>query len=181
MREPIESVTERGRDPFGCDEPSRSQQRGVRGAASQAPRTEKDLAPTGYQATVPALPLSLARHPVPGRGSDAVTEGTGDIDAVILYMITLPVAQARAQLSKLVDEAASTHERFEITRNGQRAAVLLGADDYDALQETIAVLGDSQLLDDHFEAMSALEQGDSLDQNELAEMMRRAGHLPARR
>jgi antitoxin YefM len=45
---------------------------------------------------------------------------------------TLPVAEARAQLSKLIDEAASTHERFEITRNGQRAAVLLGAEDFDA-------------------------------------------------
>jgi prevent-host-death family protein len=94
-------------------------------------------------------------------------------------MPTLPVAEARAQLSKLVEEAASTHERFEITRNGQRAAVLLGADDYDALQETIAVLGDSQLLHDHLQGISALERGDSLDQEGLAETMREAGHLPA--
>lgn len=105
----------------------------------------------------------------------------GDDDAIILYMTTLPVADARARLSKLVDEAASTHERFEITRNGQRVAVLLGADDYDALQETIAVLGDSRLIHDHLEGMSALERGDSLDQGELAETMRRAGRLPARR
>ncbi len=39
-------------------------------------------------------------------------------------MTTLPVADARAQLSKLIDEAATTHERFEITRNGHRAATL---------------------------------------------------------
>lgn len=100
-------------------------------------------------------------------------------DAIILYMTTLPVAEARAQLSKLVEEAASTHERFEITRNGQRAAVLLGADDYDALQETIAVLGDSQLLRDHLEGMGALERGESLDEAELVETMRAAGRLPA--
>lgn len=102
-------------------------------------------------------------------------------DAIILYMTTLPVAQARAQLSKLIEEAASTHERFEITRNGQRAAVLLGADDYDALQETIAVLGDSQLLREHLEGVRALDRGDGLDEAELAETMREAGHLPARR
>ena len=29
--------------------------------------------------------------------------------------ITEPVAEARAQLSRLVEEAASTHERFEIS------------------------------------------------------------------
>jgi len=96
-------------------------------------------------------------------------------------MVTLPVATARTQLSKLVDEAASTHERFEITRNGQRAAVLLGADDYDALQETIAVLGDSELLRDHLEGMGALERGESLDGAELVETMREAGHLTARK
>ncbi len=49
-------------------------------------------------------------------------------DAIILYMATLPVAEARARLSKLVEEAASTHERFEVTRNGQRAAEVPGVD-----------------------------------------------------
>ena len=31
-------------------------------------------------------------------------------------MTTLPVADARAQFSRLVEEATTTHERFEITR-----------------------------------------------------------------
>lgn len=64
-------------------------------------------------------------------------------------MVLLPVADARARLSKLIDEATSTHERFEITRNGVRAAVLLSANDYDSLRETITVLADSELLADH--------------------------------
>ncbi len=90
-------------------------------------------------------------------------------------MATLPIAEARARLSKLVEEAAATHERFEITRNGQRAAVLLGADDYDSLQETIAVLADSELLHDHLGGMRALERGDSMDEESLAEAIREAG------
>lgn len=95
-------------------------------------------------------------------------------------MTTLPVAAARAQLSKLIEEAASTHERFEeFTRNGQRAAVLLGADDYDALRETIAVLSDAELLRDHLEGMTALERGESMDAEELASTMRAAGRPPA--
>ena len=61
-------------------------------------------------------------------------------------MTTLPLADARANLSKLIEDASTTHERIEITKNGRRAAVLLGADDYDALHETIAVLSDPDLL-----------------------------------
>ncbi|WP_371382800.1 type II toxin-antitoxin system Phd/YefM family antitoxin [Rhodococcus sp. GXMU-t2271] len=88
-----------------------------------------------------------------------------------MYMTTLPVAEARAQFSRLVDEAERTHERFEITRNGHRAAVLLGADDYDALRETIAVLAEKSLLADHLTGMAELETGDSLDAASLAEIM----------
>ena len=94
-------------------------------------------------------------------------------------MATLPVAEARAQLSRLVEEASSTHERFEITRNGQREAVLLGADDYDALRETIAVLADHDLLRDHLAGIETLKQSDTLDADQLTSVMRAAGRLPA--
>jgi prevent-host-death family protein len=93
-------------------------------------------------------------------------------------MTTLPVAEARAQLSRLVEEAASTHERFEITRNGQRVAVLLGADDYDSLLETLAVLAESELLHDHLAGIEDLSHGRGLDAGQLATAMRKAGHPP---
>jgi prevent-host-death family protein len=93
-------------------------------------------------------------------------------------MTTLAVAAARAQLSKLVEEAASTHERFEITRNGQRVAVLLGADDYDSLLETLAVLSDSKILRDHLGGIEDLSYGRGLDVGQLASAMRKAGRPP---
>ncbi len=95
-----------------------------------------------------------------------------------MYMPTMPVAEARAQLSRLVEEATNTHERFEITRSGQRVAVLLGADDYDALRETIAVLADDELLRAHTEGLAALGAGDSLNADGLRQAMRSAGRLP---
>ncbi len=90
-------------------------------------------------------------------------------------MTTLPIADARAQLSKLVDEASSTHERIEITVNGRRAAVLMGADDYDAMRETIAVLSDPALLLAHQEGVQALSECDVLNSDQLAEAMKNAG------
>lgn len=97
------------------------------------------------------------------------------ICALIMYMTTLPVADARTRLSKIVDDAEQTHARYEITRNGRRAAVLLAADDFDALQETIAVLSDQELLTSHLCGVAEISEGDSLDSGELAEVMRVAG------
>lgn len=93
-------------------------------------------------------------------------------------MPTVPVADARSRLSTLIDEADSTHERFEITRNGRRTAVLLSADDYDALRETIAVLSDAALLVAHREGQAAIDAGDYLDADQLAHAMRAGGRAP---
>lgn len=69
-------------------------------------------------------------------------------------MITLPLAEVRANLSRLVDEAMTTHERIEVTKNGRRAAVILGAHDFDTIMETLEVLGDSDLV-------AAIAQGEA--------------------
>ncbi|TWP35321.1 type II toxin-antitoxin system Phd/YefM family antitoxin [Leekyejoonella antrihumi] len=93
-------------------------------------------------------------------------------------MPVLPIADARAHLSQLIDEATTTHERFQITRNGRRTAVLLSADDYDTLQDTIAVLSDTELLAAHREGRTAIDADDYLDADQLASTMREAGRLP---
>lgn len=92
-------------------------------------------------------------------------------------MPVLPVADARAHLSRLIDEATRTHERFQITRNGRRAAVLLSADDYDTLQDTIAVFSDAELLAAHRVGAAAIDSGDYLDADQLAQTMHEAGRL----
>lgn len=93
-------------------------------------------------------------------------------------MSTLPLADARARLSRLVDAASSTHERFEITRNGRRAAVLLGVDDYDGLLETLAVLADPDLLGANREGLAALTGGDHMDADELRALIVQADSAP---
>ena len=102
----------------------------------------------------------------------------GSNHAIIAYMTTLPVADARAHLSKLIDEAATTHARFEITRNGHRTAVLLSADDYDIMQDTIAVLSDAELLTAHHEGRAAIAAGEYLDAEQLTAAMGEASRLP---
>jgi len=96
----------------------------------------------------------------------------------VRYMTTIPVADARSHLSKLIDEA--TARRISALRSPQRtaAAVLLSADDFDTLQDTIAVLSDPTLLSAHREGQDAIKAGDYLDADQLAHAMREAGRLP---
>jgi prevent-host-death family protein len=92
-------------------------------------------------------------------------------------MTTLSVADARANFSKVIESASTTHERFEVTRNGRREAVLLGADDYDALMETVAILSDSELVTAISEGVRELEAGDIATEAELRAAMVKAGRL----
>lgn len=92
-----------------------------------------------------------------------------------MYMMTLSVAEARATFSKIVDSASSTHERFEVTRNGSRAAVILGAEDFDALLETVEILGDSTLVAQIVAGLAELDAGDTASSEEVAAAMTEAG------
>ena len=92
-------------------------------------------------------------------------------------MTTLSVAAARANFSRLVESASSTHERFEVTRNGSRAAVLLGVDDYDALLETLAILGDSAAVDEIQHGLRDLASDAMSTSDEVRDALRTAGRL----
>ena len=92
-------------------------------------------------------------------------------------MTTLSTADARAGFSKLVESASTTHERFEVTRNGARAAVILGADDYDALIETIEVLSDPEAVRDVHRALAEFDAGEVVSGDEMRERMRVAGRV----
>ncbi len=98
--------------------------------------------------------------------------------ARILYMLTLPLAEVRANLSKLVDEAVRTHERIEVTRQGRRAAVILSADDFDSIMETLAILSDQELVREVRAAEAEAENGQIYTRDEVSKEMRAAGRLP---
>ncbi|TQR86134.1 type II toxin-antitoxin system Phd/YefM family antitoxin [Mycobacterium hodleri] len=93
-------------------------------------------------------------------------------------MTTLPLAEVRANLSRLVDEAMRTHQRIEVTRQGRRAAVILSAEDYDSIMETLAILSDQELMREVRDADCAAERGEIFTLEEVTEEMRAAGRLP---
>jgi len=91
--------------------------------------------------------------------------------------VVVSVADARAQFSRLVESASVTHERFEVTRNGNRVAVVLGADDFDALMETVDVLSRADEVPALHAGIAELADGDVSSEAEVAEAMRAAGRI----
>jgi antitoxin YefM len=98
--------------------------------------------------------------------------------AIIVYMTTVPLAEARAQLSKLVDDAVRTHERIEVTKNGRRAAVIMSADDYDSLMETLDILSDAEAMAEIRQADTDVAAGRVSTLDEVEAEMRSLGRLP---
>lgn len=97
--------------------------------------------------------------------------------ARIMYMTVLSLADARASLSKHIESAATTHERFEITRNGARVAVLLSAEDYDALVETVDILSSPDEVAALRAAIAELESGDVSSADEVRAAMIARGRI----
>ena len=61
---------------------------------------------------------------------------------ILVMSETLPLAEIKAHLSKIVDRIEAHHDRIILTRNGKPAAVLLSPDDLAALEDTVELLGD---------------------------------------
>jgi len=68
-------------------------------------------------------------------------------------MKTLPLTEARKDLSKIVDEVSNVHEHITITRQGKPAAVVMSADEFESWQETMEIMADPK-------AMAAIRRGE---------------------
>lgn len=59
----------------------------------------------------------------------------------------VPFTEARANLTELLDDLEQRHEHVLITRNGRPSAVLLSADEYESLEETLDILQDKDVME----------------------------------
>ena len=81
------------------------------------------------------------------------------IHAYAQDMQTLPVSKVKDRLNELVDAAARTQEQITITKNGSPAAVLVGIDEWESLQETLFWLSQPGILESIAEAKADVEAG----------------------
>ena len=66
----------------------------------------------------------------------------------MLGLTVAPLSEAKDKLAQFARRAEGTHERFMVTRNGHSSVVILSADDYERLMETLDVLSDPERVAD---------------------------------
>jgi len=61
---------------------------------------------------------------------------------------TIPLSVAKAHLSEIVRDVSETHEVVTISKGGVPATVMMSADEYESLIETLEILSDPELMED---------------------------------
>lgn len=89
--------------------------------------------------------------------------------------IGLPLAEVQARLSELVAQVSTQHERVTVVVHGRPSAVLLAVDELESLEETIAVLSNTEALSKLAQAEAEITAGQVEYEEQLAEAMRRRG------
>jgi antitoxin YefM len=82
-------------------------------------------------------------------------------------MQTLPLSRVRDKLSELVDAASVTREQVVITKNGTPAAVLIGADEWESIQETLFWLSQPGIRETLVEADGDVAAGRTYGEDEI--------------
>jgi antitoxin YefM len=91
----------------------------------------------------------------------------------------MSLAEVKAHLSELVGRVGTHHERLTVTVHGRPSAVLLAVEDLESLEETIAVLSDTDAMRELIEAEAEIGRGEGESEEQLAEAMSRRRNLTA--
>ncbi|MGL4745372.1 MAG: type II toxin-antitoxin system Phd/YefM family antitoxin [Dermatophilaceae bacterium] len=86
-------------------------------------------------------------------------------------MSVLSLAEAKSHLSEIVGRVRTQHERVTVTVHGQPSAVLIAPEDLESLEETLAILSDSEALRRLAESDAELTRGEGESEEQLAEVM----------
>lgn len=82
-------------------------------------------------------------------------------------MQILPISAVKNRLSELVDAANVTREQVTITKNGSPAAVLVGADEWESLQETLFWLSQPGIKESMQAARAEIAPGEGLSEERI--------------
>ncbi len=90
---------------------------------------------------------------------------------ILMTMTILSLAEVKSHLSELVGRVNSQHERITVTVHGKPSAVLIATEDLESLEETIAILSDSEALSRLASSEAELVRGEGESEEQLAQAM----------
>lgn len=77
-------------------------------------------------------------------------------------MGTISVTDARARLPELVDDVSGRLNEYVITKHGRAQAVLMSAEEHEALLETLDILSDSAAMERIRKGLEELGRGETV-------------------
>lgn len=89
-------------------------------------------------------------------------------------MKTMSISAAKAKLNELVDDATRTHEHVTFTKNGAPAAVMISADEWESIQDTLFWQSQPGIREDLAQADQDIVSGNTVS----AEVLRARYGLP---
>jgi prevent-host-death family protein len=92
-------------------------------------------------------------------------------------METTSLSDLKSHLSEYADRAELQHEQFTITRNGRPAVVMVSADEWESLQETLFWLSQPGIHESLAEAEADIAAGRVFDEAQVRQSL----GLPARK
>jgi prevent-host-death family protein len=110
------------------------------------------------------------------RPSTAVDQDRGQPGGGFGYtygVSVVPIGDARDSFSKLIAEVELTHERVTITRHGKAVAVVMSAEDLEALEETADMMTTPGAADAIAEGVAELNAGQEVSGPEVLARFRR--------
>lgn len=86
---------------------------------------------------------------------------------IMVGMKTMSISAAKAKLNELVDDAARTHEHVTFTKNGSPAAVMISADEWESIQDTLFWQSQPGINEDLAQAEADIEAGNTVSAEDL--------------
>lgn len=91
-------------------------------------------------------------------------------------MRILPISQLKSKINEYVDAVSETRDQITITKNGSPAAVLIGVDEWESIQETLHWLSQPGIV----ESVAESEADIAADRTYGEDEIRAAFQMPRR-
>ncbi len=85
---------------------------------------------------------------------------------------TIPLADAKKNLSSLVKDVEEKYDRFTVTRNGVDKAVILSSEEFEGLLETLDVLSSREEREAVARAREQVKRGETISLEAVKEIHR---------
>ena len=85
---------------------------------------------------------------------------------------TIPLAEAKKDLSRIINDVDKKYDRFTITKNGVDKAVIISSEEFDGLLETLDILSNKEERDAIARAKEQVRKGKTVSLRDFKDRLK---------